>query len=337
MITHVRPSRCATLALMVPMAVACGSDPPTSVSPSITLSLSAGSIPVVQGDSSRVTAIITRGGGFDGAVSLAVTGAPSGVTAQPVTIDVGATVGTMWIAATGTAEPGAVPLTVDASGAGVTAQSQSLSVVVALAPGVPHLISIEADGHLVLTDFAADAVVRVDPITGDRTIISDSSTGSGPVFWGPQGIAVEADGNLVVVDPIRDALIRIDPVTGDRTIVSSASIGSGPPHRSPQSIAVEAGGDLVVTDERSVIRVDPVTGDRAIISGEDRGEGPGLFGFSVDIAVEANGYLLVTNESSVQRIHPVTGDRVILSSPGPTIASPGRHCGRGFWRSGRYG
>lgn len=177
MITRVRPARCLTLALMLPMAVACGSDAPTSPGPSMTLSLSAGSIPVVQGDSARVTATITRGGGFAGAVSLTVTGAPSGVTAQPVTIDAGATVGTLWIAATGAAEPGAVALTVDASGAGVTAQSQSLSVVVGLAPGVPHLISIEADGHLVLTDFAADAVVRVDPMTGDRTIISDSARG----------------------------------------------------------------------------------------------------------------------------------------------------------------
>jgi len=92
----------------------------------------------------------------------------------------------------------------------------------------PFGIAVEADGSLVVADFGLDAVVRVDPVSGDRTIISDDSIGSGPGFEAPFGIAVEADGSLVVVDEGLHAVVRVDPVSGDRTIISDDSIGSGP-------------------------------------------------------------------------------------------------------------
>jgi hypothetical protein len=71
----------------------------------------------------------------------------------------------------------------------------------------------------VVTDFILEAVVRVDPVSGDRTILSDASIGSGPGFVAPRGIAVGADGNLVVIDSGLEAMVRVDPVSGDRTII----------------------------------------------------------------------------------------------------------------------
>ena len=44
----------------------------------------------------------------------------------------------------------------------------------------PRGIAVEADGSLVVTDDGLKAVVRVDQTTGDRTILSDANTGSGP-------------------------------------------------------------------------------------------------------------------------------------------------------------
>jgi len=44
----------------------------------------------------------------------------------------------------------------------------------------PLTIALEADGSLVVTDRGQEAVVRVDQVTGDRTILSDANTGSGP-------------------------------------------------------------------------------------------------------------------------------------------------------------
>ena len=92
----------------------------------------------------------------------------------------------------------------------------------------PFGIAVEADGSLVVVDLGLDAVVRVDQVSGDRTIISDTSIGSGPGFESPLGIAVEADGSLVVVDTGLEALVRVDQVSGNRTIISDAGIGSGP-------------------------------------------------------------------------------------------------------------
>ena len=63
---------------------------------------------------------------------------------------------------------------------------------------VPKSVAVEADGSLVVVDFGLRAVFRVNPVSGDRTIISDASIGSGPGLGFPEGIAVEADGSLVV-------------------------------------------------------------------------------------------------------------------------------------------
>jgi sugar lactone lactonase YvrE len=81
-------------------------------------------------------------------------------------------------------------------------------------------IAVEASGHLVVIDRGRQAVVRVDPETGERTLVSDATTGRGLPFLGLGGIAVEASGHLVVIDRDREAVVRVDPHTGDRTLVS---------------------------------------------------------------------------------------------------------------------
>ena len=91
--------------------------------------------------------------------------------------------------------------------------------------GSPFGIAVESDGSLVVVDPGLEALVRVDPVSGERTILSDDSTGPGPGFGSPRGIAVESDGSLVVVDDGLEALVRVDPVSGERTIVSDASTG----------------------------------------------------------------------------------------------------------------
>ena len=113
---------------------------------------------------------------------------------------------------------------------------------------IPEHIAVEADGNLVLVDLGLKAVVRVDPITGDRTIVADATTGNGAALGDLQGMAVEASGTFVVTDDNLDAILRIDPTTGDRTVISSATTGSGPIFLAPRGIAVEASGVLVVVD-----------------------------------------------------------------------------------------
>jgi hypothetical protein len=85
----------------------------------------------------------------------------------------------------------------------------------------PSAIAVEATGALVVVDGACTdaAVLRVDPVSGDRTVVSGARIGTGPDFEFPQEITVEATGTLVVLHAGR--VLRVDPVSGDRTAVGS--------------------------------------------------------------------------------------------------------------------
>src|SRR5205807_1199509 len=102
-------------------------------------------------------------------------------------------------------------------------------------------LAIEADGHVLVTDgpFGLAAVLRVDPVRGDRTVVSDVSTGGGPPFSAPRSLVVEADGHLLVADFGLVAVVRVDPRSGARTIVSNATIGQGVPLQFPLALALE--------------------------------------------------------------------------------------------------
>ena len=199
----------------------------------------------------------------------------------------------------------------------------------------PRGLAIEADGNLVVTYKSErgpthEVLMRVDPVSGDRTIISDHTTGSGPVFLSPAVLAIEADSSIVALDLHRKAVMRIDPVSGDRMIVSDETTGSGPVFLSPAALAIEADGSLVVADDHhlfyrvasALVRIDPVSGDRTIISNDTTGIGPVLFSPTA-LAIEANGSLVVANDysggiadavaSELVRIDPVSGDRTTFS------------------------
>ena len=154
--------------------------------------------------------------------------------------------------------------------------------------GIPfYALDFEGDFKAIIDDYVGDLVVveqgpdvgvvlRVNPVTGDRTIVSDAGTGAGEMFYWPIGIAIEASGDLVVTD-LDFKVFRVDPVTGDRTIVSSQTKGTGPTLTfQPSTIAVESSGDIVVTTNAQVFRVRTPSGNRSILSGGGNGTGPGL-------------------------------------------------------------
>jgi sugar lactone lactonase YvrE len=185
----------------------------------------------------------------------------------------------------------------------------------------PVALAVEANGQLLVVEGAIGifaGVLRVDPVSGDRTVVSGPTTGRGPLFIAPLALAIEATGQLVVVDSVLGAVLRVDPVMGDRTIVSDASTGQGPAFGVPAGIAVAADGQLLVVDQEraAVLRVDPGSGDRVIISGGPtaRGSGPPLSD-PVGLAVEADGRLLVVDEFFrwVLRVEPGSGNRTLLS------------------------
>jgi uncharacterized membrane protein len=108
----------------------------TAPVPTITLAASSGALTVAAGQQGTSTLTITRGGGFAGAVQLAATGAPTGVTttfsANPVT---GGSATVTFAVAAG-ATPGSYPITIRGTGTGVTDATTVITVTVT---GEPRL------------------------------------------------------------------------------------------------------------------------------------------------------------------------------------------------------
>lgn len=148
----------------------------------------------------------------------------------------------------------------------------------------------EQVGAVVVVDTAAAALVSVDPLSGDRTVLSGGPAGTGTAFIAPRGVAFDpgdaaasAPSRYLVVDEQLNALLAVDPASGARTIVSDAATGTGPELGAPQSVALELGETgrtgraLVLTENpAALIAVDLATGDREELSGPNKGDGSPL-------------------------------------------------------------
>jgi hypothetical protein len=165
--------------------------------------------------------------------------------------------------------------------------SEACGTVVGAGPPIGRLFGIVREPGDTIAVADGQAVYRVDPATGDRTIVSGctdvgcgSVVGSGPSFGEPVDLLVEPAGTLLVSYRIENvpfgAIRRVDPVSGARTLVSgcqneacTSQRGTGPVFVGAFGLDFDADGDLVASDAdaRSVLRVDPVSGNRTVLSG----------------------------------------------------------------------
>ncbi len=169
--------------------------------------------------------------------------------------------------------------------------------------GFPSGIAVEPSGDVVVTDLVLDAVVHVDTATGDRMIVSDAATGTGPPLTRAMAIDAALDPTFCVfVCPSElcgicllpaPSLVSVDPASGDRTRVSG-------------------GGSCVVVSVSSCLT--PFFGRR--------GGGPDFFEMT-GVAVESpRSYLVADGDGTVMRVNSVTGRRRVLADLGgaPTAA-----------------
>jgi hypothetical protein len=127
-----------------------------------------------------------------------------------------------------------------------------------------------------------DRLLRVDPLTGARVIVSDfSDPTEGPVGR-LSGLAVDHSGELLaaVVSPTISALVRVDSTTGVRTVVSDLlDPHGGWPIGSVADLDIEDFGTVLIAavSPAVVFRVDRTTGVRTILSNPaDPTQGVGL-------------------------------------------------------------
>ncbi|HVU87161.1 MAG TPA: PEP-CTERM sorting domain-containing protein [Pirellulales bacterium] len=203
-------------------------------------------------------------------------------------------------------------------------------------PAIPY-ISYQADGSLLVTvaspnSSTGSALLRVDPATGDRTLVSDELANSGPPVYyvaardfgnsilvgGPQGTALidPATGNRTAFSAVnvsgfaidgsniyaasadQASVYAINASTGTPTLISGQGVGTGPDLHRPQDVALNSAGNLLVLDGHTVYNVDPITGDRTIISsdaaGSTVGTGPDLLVGAFRLAVAPDGTIFTT-------------------------------------------
>lgn len=157
--------------------------PPTpNPTPGFSLTLSTDKTPILQGGSATVTATVTRETGFDGAVDLALSGLPTGVSAPPGSVASGATSATLTLNAAATA-PHSLPTTVTVTGtSGDKTASQSLTVTVR---GPPGSLDTSLGSGPVITpvgageDYAEGITVQPD---GKILLVGRTATPQGTTF-----------------------------------------------------------------------------------------------------------------------------------------------------------
>jgi hypothetical protein len=122
--------------------------------------------------------------------------------------------------------------------------------------------------NLIVADITAEtggAIISINPITGEQTIIS-----TGGLFWmGPSDVAIDENGLIFTTDVGRWAITKIDPVDSSQTLISSGGFLKN----SIQGIACIGNGKLLVTKgdvsgDRTVLllRIDIITGEQEVLS-----------------------------------------------------------------------
>jgi hypothetical protein len=210
----------------------------------------------------------------------------------------------------------------------------------------PLGVVIAPNGDLLVADQqafpgAGGGVIRVNPVTGQRTTVSENASPAGaPDFVDPFALTLAANGDILVSDQNAfgggGGVIRVDPVTGVRATVSqNGAPPGGPSFDAPFGITTEANGSIVVADATlaALVRVDPATGARTVLSNSSTPPGSPNFDDPYGIARAANGDIIVGDglafsaTAGLIRADPLTGARTAITqntapAGGPTILSP---------------
>ena len=154
-------------------------------------------------------------------------------------------------------------------------------------------------------------ILRIDPATGNRTLIVDSTT--------TQYFTARQYGTDIMATTGGGELQIINPATGIPTIVSGGGVGSGPDLEKPVGFAIAGTNVLVADQTQGLMSINILTGDRVLLSGAGAGAGPTMT-YPIDVAISPIGNLIVSTlgsgsgTSSLMSVDPTTGDRTIISS-----------------------
>ncbi len=197
--------------------------------------------------------------------------------------------------------------------------------------------------------FSANSLLRIDPATGNRALLSGLDTGcqttigSGDPFTEINGLYATSDGTLLVADGDGSVgrLMEVDPTTGNRTVISGCDtvsgstcvgsvVGTGPVPGFAHSVAPLDAGETAFASRMplnpgvcfggTILEIDRATGDRSILSGEDAAcasVGTGEPFADLEAVAALPSFDLVTSEDAgidrIFRVDGTTGERTVIS------------------------
>ena len=213
------------------LLAACGGSKDTTppvVPGTVSVAVTPATLSLPVGGTGAASATIVRGGSFTGDVTLAATGAPTGVTVSfgTATLGAGVSVSTVSVAIGSTATASVTPavITVTASGSGVTAATATLALTVTAASTPSATLSISsATATLQARDTTATTiatVARVGGFTGDLALSQTGAPAGVTVTYAPSPIAGSATTSTISIRSSATAAPGTYPI-----VISAAGTG----------------------------------------------------------------------------------------------------------------
>jgi hypothetical protein len=208
-------------------------------------------------------------------------------------------------------------------------------------------LALESAESLLYLDRARESVMRVDLLTGNRSVVSSvlASVGAGPDLRYAADMVLDrrapSPGSrvFVTVGTPTDTLYSVDLATGDRSAVASLNLAD-PYFDEAGSMALDVNGNRMLfvdsigmnANANSLFAVDLATGLRTTISDNiSFGTGPG-FGRPMDLVLEPAGNStraivsnmgFGTNGPNYLSVDLATGNRTIFApASGPSVGLP---------------
>jgi streptogramin lyase len=161
-----------------------------------------------------------------------------------------------------------------------------------LAAGALAVTGVARAQQTVVANYSGSNLVILNLATGDRSVLSSSTVGTGTNFSAPVGLTRESNGSILLGENSANARIfRVDATTGNRTILSGgaspSTVGTGSAMSNIYGLAVEADGSVLAAayGGAQIVRINPSTGDRTIVTSSSVGSGATMrnpFGLLVD-------------------------------------------------------
>jgi hypothetical protein len=209
--------------------------------PDFTMSASPAAVSVIQGGSGTSTISTTVSGGFNSAVSLSASGAPSGATVSfnPASIAApGSGSSTMTISVGAATATGTYPITATGTGGGVT-HTATVTLTVTAAAVPDFAISVSPTSKSIAQGSSGTVTASTTIFGGFNSAISLSSSGAPAgttVTFNPASIAAPGSGSSTMT-----ILVGATTATGTYTITVTGT-GGGKTHSATVSLTVTASG-----------------------------------------------------------------------------------------------